>query len=281
MESLSSYARQFLGLMEKPDVDYIEGLSPAISIEQRTTHRNPRSTVGTITEIYDYLRLLFARVGKPYCPRCGREIASQSVDQIVDTAPRLPRGGEAPDLRAAGQGAQGGVQEGLRGRRPERVRPGAGRRRASNGSRRRLQELDKQKRHSIDVVVDRIVRQGGPPGAHRRVGGDGDGLTDGLVGVPRDDGAEELFSRKLACVHCGISYPEIQPRMFSFNSPYGACPECTGLGLKLEFDPDLIVPDKSSPSTGERSSPTTRARAGLATPSTHSRSTSGSHSIRR
>ena len=245
VESLSSYARQFLGLMEKPDVDYIEGLSPAISIEQRTTQRNPRSTVGTITEIYDYLRLLFARVGKPYCPRCGRQIASQSVDQIVDRLLGCREGERLLIFAPLVRGRKGEFRKVFE----DAARSGFVRVRV-DGALKRIEEaleqkLDKQKRHSIDVVVDRIAVKDENRGRIAESVETASGLTDGLVGVAREGGAEELFSKKLACVECGISYPEIQPRMFSFNSPYGACPECTGLGLKLEFDPDLIVPDKS------------------------------------
>jgi excinuclease ABC subunit A len=245
VESLSSYARQFIGLMEKPDVDYIEGLSPAISIEQRTAHRNPRSTVGTITEIYDYLRLLYARIGRPFCHSCGREIASQSVDQIVDRLLGFPEGEKLIIFAPVVRGRKGEFKKVF-----EDAAQGGFVRVRVDGEVKRVEEaletrLDKQKKHTIDVVVDRIVLKGD----HRKRIADSvetaGSLTGGLVGVQRGDGAEEIFSRKLACVHCGISYPEIQPRMFSFNSPFGACPECAGLGSKLEFDPDLIVPDKS------------------------------------
>ena len=245
VESLSAYARQFLGLMEKPDVDYIEGLSPAISIEQRKTHRNPRSTVGTITEIYDYLRLLFARIGVPYCYNCGREIKSQTVDQIVD---RIMELGEreriiifAPIVRGR-KGEFKKVFEDASKSGFVRVRV--------DGNILRLDEtenllLDKQKKHTIDIIVDRVtVRQENRSRIAESVE-TASNLTDGLVGIILADGREELFSKNLACVYCGISYPEIQPRLFSFNSPYGACPECMGLGLKLEFDPDLVIPDKN------------------------------------
>ena len=245
VESLSAYARQFLGLMEKPDVDYIEGLSPAISIEQRKTHRNPRSTVGTITEIYDYLRLLFARIGTPYCYKCGREIKSQTIDQIVDAILNY-RDGEkiiiyAPIVRGR-KGEFKKVFEDISRSGFIRVRV--------DGNIVRLDEtenllLDKQKKHSIDVIVDRVVVKKENRKRLAESVETASNLTDGLVGVIREDRKEELFSKKLACVYCGISYPEIQPRMFSFNSPYGACPECMGLGLKLEFDPDLIIPDKN------------------------------------
>jgi len=245
VESLSAYARQFLGLMEKPDVDYIEGLSPAISIEQRATQRNPRSTVGTITETYDYLRLLFARVGTPYCYNCGRKIQSQTVDQIVDRVMSFDEGEKlivfAPLIRGR-KGEFKKVFEDISRSGFVRVRV--------DGEIMRVEEalntvLDRQKRHSIDVIVDRVVLK---KENRRRIAESFEtagSLTEDLVGVMRENGLEELFSKKLACVHCGISYPEIQPRLFSFNSPYGACPECMGLGLKLEFNPDLIIPDKS------------------------------------
>jgi excinuclease ABC subunit A len=245
VESLSSYARQFIGLMEKPDVDYIEGLSPAISIEQRTAHRNPRSTVGTITEIYDYLRLLYARIGRPYCYNCGREISSQSVDQIVDRLLGYPEGEKLVIFAPVVRGRKGEFKKVF-----EDAAQGGFVRVRVDGEVKRVEEaleerLDKQRRHTIDVVVDRVVLKGD----HRARFADSvetaGNLTSGLVGVLRGDGTEELFSRKLACVRCGISYPEIQPRMFSFNSPFGACPECAGLGSKLEFDLDLIVPDRS------------------------------------
>ncbi len=245
VESLSAYARQFLGLMEKPDVDYIEGLSPAISIEQRTTQRNPRSTVGTITETYDYLRLLYARVGTPYCYNCGRKIQSQTVDQIVDRVMSFNEGEKLIIFAPVVRGRKGEFKKVFE----DITRSGFVRVRV-DGEIIRIEEalntiLDKQKRHSIDVIVDRVVLK---RENRRRIAESietAESLTEDLVGVMRENGEEELFSKKLACVHCGISYPEIQPRLFSFNSPYGACPECMGLGLKLEFNPDLIIPDKS------------------------------------
>jgi len=245
VESLSAYARQFLGLMEKPDVDYIEGLSPAISIEQRTTQRNPRSTVGTITEIYDYLRLLYARVGTPYCYNCGRKIQSQTVDQIVDRVMSFNEGEKLIVFAPVVRGRKGEFKKVFE----DISRSGFVRVRV-DGEIIRVEEalntiLDKQKRHSIDVIVDRIVLK---RENRRRIAESietAGSLTEDLVGVMRENREEELFSKKLACVHCGISYPEIQPRLFSFNSPYGACPECMGLGLKLEFNPDLIIPDRS------------------------------------
>ena len=245
VESLSAYARQFLGLMEKPDLDYIEGLSPAISIEQRTTRKNPRSTVGTITEIYDYLRLLFARVGKPYCYKCGREIKSQSVDQIVDRIMEYDRGEKLILFAPVIRGRKGEFKKIFE----DAVKSGFVRVRV-DGEFKRLEEaagleIDKQKRHSLDIIVDRVVlKEENRKRIAESVETTG-ALTDGLVGIMREDKTEELFSRKLACIYCNVSYPEIQPRMFSFNSPYGACRECMGLGVKLEFDPDLIIPDKS------------------------------------
>jgi excinuclease ABC subunit A len=261
VESLSAYARQFLGLMEKPDLDYIEGLSPAISIEQRTTARNPRSTVGTITEIYDYLRLLFARVGEVYCYNCGREVASQTVDQIVD---RVLEGGQGG--AEANQSAVSGERERdarfmiaapiVRGRKGEFkkvfqdvVRGGFVRIRV-DGEIMRVEQalelnLDRHKKHTIEVIVDRMTARAENRTRLAESVETAAGLTDGLVAVLWVKGPEQLYSSRLACVYCGISYPEIQPRLFSFNSPYGACPECAGLGVKQEFDPDLIIPDKS------------------------------------
>jgi excinuclease ABC subunit A len=245
VESLSSYARQFLGIMEKPDLDYIEGLSPAISIEQRQAGRNPRSTVGTITEIYDYMRLLFARVGIPYCYNCGREIKSQSVDQIVDHIMGYASGERLVLFAPIVRGRKGEFKKIFQ----DAVRSGFVRVRVDDKMMRmeEAQELnlDKQKRHSIDIVIDRIVLK---RESRKRIAESVEAaasLTDDLIGVIRENGDEELFSRSLACVSCGISYPEIEPRLFSFNSPYGACQECMGLGLKMEFDPDLIIPDRS------------------------------------
>ncbi|MGQ9615873.1 MAG: excinuclease ABC subunit UvrA [Spirochaetota bacterium] len=245
VESLSTYARQFLGLMEKPDVDYIEGLSPAISIEQRSVQRNPRSIVGTITEIYDYLRLLFARAGKPYCYNCGLEIKSQTVDQIVDRIMGYSPGEKLTIFAPIVRGRKGEFRKVFE----DASRAGFVRVRV-DGSTMRIEEalqlsLDRQKRHSIDVIVDRIVLKKDGRGRIAESVEIASSLTEDLVGVIRDNGDEELFSKKLACVKCGISYPELQPRLFSFNSPYGACEECMGLGLKLEFDPELIIPDRS------------------------------------
>ncbi|MGB2856031.1 MAG: excinuclease ABC subunit UvrA [Dehalococcoidia bacterium] len=243
VESLSAYARQFLGRMEKPDVDYIEGLSPAISIDQKGASRNPRSTVGTVTEIYDYLRLLFARVGRPHCPQCGREISRQTVQQIVDAVLELPQGTRfmimAPLIRDR-KGEHLAVFEDLRKAGYVRVRV--------DGKICDLSEefdLDKNKRHTIEAVVDRLVT-----GDEEQTGRISDSvetalkLGAGVVVVSIVDGEELLFSEHFACVHCGISLGEIEPRTFSFNSPHGACPVCTGLGVKLEIDPELVIPNK-------------------------------------
>ncbi|MFH1006518.1 MAG: excinuclease ABC subunit UvrA [Candidatus Latescibacterota bacterium] len=243
VESLSSYARQFLGLMEKPDVDYIEGLSPAVSIEQRTAGRNPRSTVATVTEIYDYMRLLFARVGVPHCHQCGREISRQTVTQIVDRVSELPVGTRVQILAPLVRGRKGEYREVFEQARKDgyvRVRV--------DGEVRTLDEdivLDKKRKHSIAVVVDRLVVE---PKVLGRLADSLEtalGLGEGMVWVDVVGGEEMVFSERFACVDCGISYEEIEPRLFSFNSPYGACTECDGLGVKRELDPDLVVPDKT------------------------------------
>jgi excinuclease ABC subunit A len=243
VESLSAYARQFLGRMEKPDVDYIEGLSPAISIDQKGVRRNPRSTVGTVTEVYDYLRLLFARVGHPHCPKCGREITSQTVQQIVDAILALPQGTRfmimAPLIKDR-KGEHLSVFDDLRKAGYVRVRV--------DGKLHDLSEdflLDKNKRHTIEAVIDRLVIGEGEYASRiadsvetaLKLGG-------GVVLVSVTDGEELLFSEHFACVNCGISIGELAPRSFSFNSPHGACPECTGLGVKLEIDPELVIPNK-------------------------------------
>src|SRR5919197_500621 len=235
VESLSAYARQFLQMMEKPDVDSIDGLSPAISIDQKTTSRNPRSTVGTVTEIYDYLRLLYARVGRPHCPICGRPIAGQSL--------QLPEGTKftvnAPVVRDR-KGEYKDVFEELRGEGFTRVKV--------DGEQRLLEEpieLDKKFKHTIEVVVDRLVMK---PDLRTRLWQSIEtavGLAEGLVAIDVVDGKEMLFSEKFACPEHGVSLPELQPRIFSFNSPHGACPRCTGLGAQQEIDPDLLVPDPS------------------------------------
>ncbi|HJX12385.1 MAG TPA: excinuclease ABC subunit UvrA [Dehalococcoidales bacterium] len=240
VESLSAYARQFLGRMEKPEVDYIGGLSPAVSIDQKGPSKNPRSTVGTVTEIYDYLRLLFARVGHPHCPRCGREITLQTVQQIVDAVQNLPEGSRimvlAPLIRDR-KGEYQAVFDDLRKQGYARVRV--------DGEIHELTEsiqLDKFKKHSIEVVVDRLVV--GQSGNRSRSADSVETalkIGAGVVLVSIIGGEELLFSEHFACVHCGISLGEIAPRTFSFNSPHGACPSCTGLGFKQEIDPDLVV----------------------------------------
>ncbi len=243
VESLSAYARQFLGQMEKPDVDYIEGLSPAISIDQKGPPRNPRSIVGTVTEIYDYLRLFFARVGHPHCPQCGRRIAQQTVQQIVDSLLALPQGSRimimAPLVRDR-KGEHQVVFEDLRRAGYVRVRV--------DGHIYDLSEefqLDKNKKHSIEAVVDRLVIDAATEAS--RIADSVETalkLGAGVVLVSIVDGGELLFSEHFACVHCGVSLGEIAPRTFSFNSPHGACPDCTGLGRRLEIDPDLVIPNK-------------------------------------
>jgi len=243
VESLSAYARQFLGLMEKPDVDSIEGLSPAISIDQKTTSRNPRSTVGTVTEIYDYLRLLWARIGAPHCPECGAEITGQTQEQIVDRLMTLEEGSKfmvmAPVVRGR-KGEYGKLLEQMRLAGYSRVKV--------NGELRRLDEeivLDKKYKHDVSVVVDRLVMKAD---LRRRLSESVEaaaGLAAGLVEVePVDDSAETmLFSEQFACLECGTSIPELEPRIFSFNSPHGACDRCHGLGFQRVIDPELVVPD--------------------------------------
>jgi excinuclease ABC subunit A len=242
VESLSAYARQFLGQMDKPDVDSIEGLSPAISIDQKTTSRNPRSTVGTVTEIYDYLRLLWARVGHPHCPRCGRAIAGQSAEQIIDQVMDLAEGTRfmvvAPIVRGR-KGEYGRQLEELRAEGFSRVRV--------DGELRRLDEeiaLDKKYRHDIGVVVDRLVMRSE---LRKRLADSIEtavSLADGIVEIELVDEDRVLtFSEKFACLECGISFPELEPRIFSFNAPHGACPRCTGLGSQMVIDPELVVPD--------------------------------------
>jgi excinuclease ABC subunit A len=242
VESLSAYARQFLEQMEKPDVDTIEGLSPAISIEQKTTSKNPRSTVGTVTEIHDYLRLLFARVGRPHCPQCGKEIKSQTVQQIVDQVMGLPQGTRLQILSPVIRGRKGEYRKEF-----EHLRKSGYARVKVDGTIRDLSEeiiLDKNKKHTIEVLVDRLLVK---EGAEKRLADSlatALNLSDGIVKVEIVGREELVFSEKFACVDCGISYPEISPRMFSFNNPYGACPQCDGLGTTMYFDPDLVVPNK-------------------------------------
>mgnify|MGYP004639639869 FL=1 len=244
VESLSSYARMFLGQMDKPDVDAIDGLSPAISIDQKTTSKNPRSTVGTVTEIYDYLRLLWARVGIPHCPKCGKPIQRQSVDQIVDQILQLPEKTRFQILAPVVRGKKGEHQKVF-----DDARRGGYARVRVDGSLYDLTEtiqLDKNKKHYIDVVIDRLVMK---PDLSRRLTDSVEtalGLAGGLVAVDLVDEDRELsFSQNYACEDCGVSMPELSPRMFSFNNPFGACPICTGLGTRLEADPELIIPDPS------------------------------------
>jgi len=242
VESLSAYARQFLEQMEKPDVDTIEGLSPAISIEQKTTSKNPRSTVGTVTEIHDYLRLLFARAGSPHCYQCGKEIHSQTIQQIIDQVMALPPGTRLQLFSPIIRGRKGEYRKEF-----DYLRKGGYARVRVNGTVRDLSEeisLDKNKKHTIEVLVDRLVVK---EGAGKRLADSlatALNLSEGIVKVEVGGGEELVFSEKFACVDCGISYPEISPRMFSFNNPYGACPQCDGLGTTNYFDPDLIIPDQ-------------------------------------
>ena len=263
VESLSSYARQFLGRMDKPDLDYIEGLSPAISIEQKTTHKNPRSTVGTVTEIYDYYRLLFARIGKPHCPECGREIQEQSTDQIINTIMDFPEGTKVQILAPVIHGKKGEHQKII----TDAIKSSFLRARI-DGLMVELDEnikLDKQKKHSIDLVVDRIKIRSD---IRKRVADSvetalnyANGLLVVLRQIPKIENFDEnptekaenqeqkeeelFFSQKNSCPDCGISIPELQPRLFSFNNPFGACPDCTGLGERMEFDENLVIPDKN------------------------------------
>ena len=242
MESLSSYARQFLGQMEKPDVESIEGLPPAISIDQKSTNRNPRSTVGTVTEIYDYFRLLYARVGIPHCPKCGREIRKQTVDQMVDQIMMLPERQKIQLLAPVVRGRKGTHAKLLdQARRSGYVRV------QIDGSLYELSEeikLDKNIKHNIEIVVDRLIVK---PGIEKRLSDSIETvleLADGLLVVDTMDGKLLNFSQSFSCPDCGISIDEIEPRSFSFNNPFGACPQCLGLGYKMEFDIDLMIPDK-------------------------------------
>ncbi|MCL1931988.1 MAG: excinuclease ABC subunit UvrA, partial [Treponema sp.] len=271
VESLSAYARQFLGRMDKPDLDYIEGLSPAISIEQKTTHRNPRSTVGTVTEIYDYYRLLFARIGVPHCPVCGREIREQPVDSIIETILQFREGTRVQLLAPVIRGKKGEHQKII-----EDARKAGFARARIDGVPVSLDEsikLDKQKKHTIEIIVDRLaigkeirsrlaesvetalqtsdglllVLSQNPDDKGESV--EDSGMEFGEAKLPRNSAkggvSEHFFSQKNSCPDCGVSIPELQPRLFSFNNPFGACPSCTGLGAKLEFDPDLVIPDRS------------------------------------
>ncbi len=243
VESLSSYARQFLGQMEKPEVDYIEGLSPAISIDQKTTSRNPRSTVGTVTEIYDYLRLLYARIGVPHCHICGKEISQQTVDQMVDAITGMEEGTRIQLLAPVVRGRKGEYHKLIEDARKNgyvRVR--------IDGEVRDINEemsLEKNKKHTIEIVVDRLVIK---PGMEKRLADSIETslhLSGGILVVDVIGGQELLFSQNFACSDCGISIEELTPRMFSFNNPYGACPTCSGLGMQMKMDPDLIIPDRT------------------------------------
>jgi len=243
VESLSAYARQFLEQMEKPDVEFIEGLSPAISIDQRTVIKNPRSTVGTVTEIYDYLRLLFARVGKPFCYECGKEISSQTIQQIADQIMAHSHGERVVLSAPVVRGKKGEYRRELENLRKEgfiRVK--------IDGQIRDLSEeihLDRNRKHDIDVIIDRMILKDRIQSRLVDSLELASKLADGIIKVVIGDSEEIIFSQRFACIDCGTSYPEITPRMFSFNSPYGACQACSGLGTKMHFDPDLIVPDRN------------------------------------
>ncbi len=243
MESLSSYARQFLGQMEKPNVESIEGLSPAISIDQKSTNRNPRSTVGTVTEIYDYLRLLYARIGVPHCPKCGREIKKQTVDQMVDQILELPEGTRIQLLAPVVRGRKGRHEKLF-----ERAKKSGYVRVRVDGNLYELSEnieLDKNIKHNIEIIVDRLIVR---PGLEKRLTDSIESvlaLAEGLLVVDVIGGEPINFSQSFSCPYCGVSIEEIEPRSFSFNNPFGACPECFGLGYKMEFDVDLMIPDQS------------------------------------
>ena len=243
VESLSAYARQFLEQMEKPDVDLIDGLSPAISIEQKTTASNPRSTVGTVTEIYDYLRLLFANIGVPHCHQCGREISAQSLERIMDMVMLYPQDARINVLAPVVRGRKGEFKKELADLRKKGFTKAR-----IDGAFRSLDEdikLDRRRNHAIDIVVDRLIVKSG---IERRLGESIEialNLADDIVVVNTLEGGDRLFSRKLACIDCGISMPEMTPRAFSFNSPHGACPECQGLGAMHDFDPNRVVPDQT------------------------------------
>ncbi|WP_051209328.1 excinuclease ABC subunit UvrA [Butyrivibrio sp. WCD3002] len=246
MESLSSYARMFLGQMDKPDVEKIDGLSPTISIDQKSTNRNPRSTVGTVTEIYDHFRLLYARIGVPHCPNCGREIRRQTVDEMADQILSLPEGTKFQVLAPVVRGRKGEHAKVFdRAKRAGFVRVRV------DGSQYDLSEeikLDKNIKHSIEIIVDRLIIRDNPDEMRGRLTDSIESalnLAEGLLDVDVIDGKTMSFSQNFACPDCGISIPEIAPRSFSFNNPFGACPECTGLGYKMEFDADLMIPDKS------------------------------------
>ena len=242
VESLSSYARQFLGIMDKPDVESIEGLSPAISIDQKTTSKNPRSTVGTVTEIYDYIRLLYARIGVPHCPNCGKKIEKQTLDQIVDKVMTLDEGTKIQILAPVVRGKKGEYVKLLEGFAKEgfvRVRVDGKIYEITDDI-----ELDRQKRHNIDLIVDRLIVK---PEIRSRLSESVETalkFANNLVVVATSE-EEMLFSQNYACPACNISIEELTPRMFSFNNPFGACPDCLGLGFLMKMDEDLIIPDKN------------------------------------
>ncbi|MGA9563896.1 MAG: excinuclease ABC subunit A, partial [Candidatus Korobacteraceae bacterium] len=246
VETLSAYARQFLDQMERPDVDSIDGLSPAIAIEQKTTSRSPRSTVGTITEIYDYLRLLYSSIGVPHCPNCGREISRQSAEQIVQRVMELKADDRVMILAPIVRGRKGEFKKEL----DKLVQQGFSRARIDGELRNIADEeikLDKRKNHTIEVVIHRLLVK---PGIERQLANDVElamKMADGLILVAVVDGEEKLYSSKLACPECGINVAMLEPRSFSFNSMYGACPECNGLGSKYDFDPAKVVTDWSKP----------------------------------
>ena len=243
VESLSSYARQFLGLMEKPDVESIEGLSPAISIDQKTTSKNPRSTVGTVTEIYDYIRLLYARIGIPYCPNCGKKIEKQTLDQIVNNILKLEEGTKIQILAPVIRGKKGEYKKQLEEYQKEgfvRVR--------IDGQVYELTddiELDRKKKHEIELVIDRLVIKEGIRSRLTESVEISLKYADNLVLVDIQGQNPTLYSCNYACPDCGFSFPELTPRMFSFNNPFGACPDCMGIGYLMKMDEDLIIPDKN------------------------------------
>ncbi len=244
VESLSSYARQFLGMMEKPDVESIEGLSPAISIDQKTTSRNPRSTVGTVTEIYDYIRLLYARIGRPYCPNCGKKIEKQTIDQIIDNILQLEEGTKIQVLAPVVRGRKGEFVKQLE----EYQKEGFVRARI-DGQIYEISEdeinIDKKKKHNVDLIVDRLVIKDGIRSRLTESVEIAMKHANNLVTIDVVGGEEKIYSQNYACVDCGISFEELTPRMFSFNNPFGACPECTGIGYLMRIDEDLIIPDKT------------------------------------
>ncbi len=243
MESLSSYARQFLGQMEKPDVESIEGLPPAISIDQKSTNRNPRSTVGTVTEIYDYYRLLYARIGIPHCPKCGKEIRKQSVDMMVDEVMKLPERTKIQLLAPVVRGRKGEHTKVL-----DKAKKSGYVRVMIDGNQYELSEeikLEKNKKHNIEIIVDRLMIK---EGIQKRLTDSIENvlkLADGLMIVDVIGGDPINFSQSFSCPDCGISIEELEPRSFSFNNPFGACPDCLGIGYRMEFDEDLIIPDPS------------------------------------